>query len=101
MKKLTLLFVMILGLIILKAQVAPTPAAAKKAPAALNMGHIYGKVLDADGKPIAEASVVLLQSKFDTATKKNKEVLLKCSNCPVLLLNKSHRITDHFLPIEL
>jgi len=68
---------MILGLIIGKAQVVPVTAAAKKSPAALNMGHVYGKVLDTDGKPIAEASVVLLQSKYDTATKKNKEVLLK------------------------
>ena len=64
---------MILGLIILKAQVAPITAAAKKAPAALNMGHVYGKVLDTEGKPIAEASVVLLQSKYDTATKKIKK----------------------------
>ena len=41
------------------------------------IGHIYGKVVDSTDKPIAQASVVLLQSKFDSTTKKKKEILLK------------------------
>ncbi len=42
-----------------------------------SIGHVYGKLVDASGKAIAEASVVILQSKMDPATKKNKDVLLK------------------------
>ena len=42
-----------------------------------SIGHIYGKIVDSLGKPVSDASVVLLQTKFDTATKKKKEVLLK------------------------
>lgn len=41
-----------------------------------NMGHIYGKITDSLGAPISDVSVLLLQSKYDTVTKKRKEVLL-------------------------
>ena len=46
----------------------------QQAPA--NMGHIYGKVTDSAGKPMGDVSVLLLQNKFDTVSKKRKEVLL-------------------------
>lgn len=46
-----------------------------QAPPAI--GHIYGKVVDSLDKPLGAASVVLLQTKFDTVSKKRKEVLLK------------------------
>ncbi len=46
-----------------------------QAPPAI--GHIYGKVVDSVGKPLAEASVVLLQSKFDSSSKKTKQLLFK------------------------
>src|SRR5690348_16870648 len=55
----------------------PTTGTGKGNPQAMNIGHVYGKIIDSLGKPVSEASVVLLQSKFDTATKKKKEVLLK------------------------
>lgn len=42
-----------------------------------NIGHLYGKVVDDAGKAVAEASVLVLVSKIDSASKKNKEVLLK------------------------
>jgi len=42
-----------------------------------NMGRIYGKLVDSTGKSIGEASVMLLQNKYDSTLKKNKEVLLK------------------------
>src|SRR3954447_11578359 len=45
-----------------------------KAPA---IGHIYGKLVDSTGKSVGDASVVILQSKFDPATKKKKDVLVK------------------------
>ncbi|MBE7171917.1 MAG: TonB-dependent receptor [Williamsia sp.] len=42
-------------------------------------GHLFGKLVDSDGKGIGDASVLLLQSRFDSATQKTKEVLLKGS----------------------
>lgn len=42
-----------------------------------SIGHIYGKLVDSIGKAISDASVMILQSKFDNKTKKTKEVLLK------------------------
>lgn len=43
----------------------------------MNMGHFYGKILDATtGKPIEAASVQLIQNKFDTVTKKKKDVVV-------------------------
>lgn len=42
----------------------------------MNVGHFYGKVVDsASNKAIDAASVQLIQSKFDTATKKRKDVI--------------------------
>ena len=49
------------------------PSGAKTAAA--NIGHIYGKILDAGA--VAEASVMVMQKKFDTVSKKTKEVLVK------------------------
>src|SRR5688572_31848692 len=46
----------------------------QQAPA---IGHIYGKITDTTGASLTDASVLLLQSRFDTVTKKTKEVLLK------------------------
>lgn len=42
-----------------------------------SIGHIFGKLTDSTGKPLSDASVILLQSTFDTTTKKRKEILLK------------------------
>ena len=43
----------------------------------MNMGHFYGKVLDStSGKPLEAASVQLIQNKFDSATKKRKDVVV-------------------------
>jgi outer membrane receptor protein involved in Fe transport len=42
----------------------------------MNIGHFYGKVLDANGKPIEAASVQLTQNKLDSATKKRREVVV-------------------------
>ncbi|MEO6548814.1 MAG: outer membrane beta-barrel family protein [Ferruginibacter sp.] len=42
---------------------------------AMNVGHFYGKVIDAaTNRPIDAASVQLIQNKLDTATKKRKDV---------------------------
>lgn len=42
-----------------------------------NNGHIYGKIVDSLGKAIADASVIVLQTRYNAATKKSKEVLVK------------------------
>lgn len=42
-----------------------------------NIGHIYGKVVNDAGKGISDVSVVLLQTRLDTVSKKSKDLLLK------------------------
>lgn len=42
-----------------------------------SIGHIYGKLIDSSGKPISDVSVLLMQNKFDTVSKKRKDILLK------------------------
>ncbi|CAL1519822.1 outer membrane beta-barrel family protein [Chitinophaga sp. MM2321] len=42
-----------------------------------NNGHVYGRVIDTDGKAVNYASVIILQNRMDTATKKMKEFLVK------------------------
>lgn len=59
------------------AQFPGAPAAGKGNAQAMNIGHVYGKIVDSLGKPISEASVILLQTKFDTVSKKKKEILFK------------------------
>ncbi|HVZ97987.1 MAG TPA: TonB-dependent receptor [Chitinophagaceae bacterium] len=57
----------------------PSGGQGKKFPALPDLGHVYGKIVDSAGKPIAGASVLVLQKKFDTTTKKAKTVLVKGS----------------------
>jgi len=73
MKKLMLLAGFLAGGLYLKAQF-PAGGTGKGVP---NMGHVYGKLVDSAGRPIAEATVLLLHNKYDSATKKSKQVLLK------------------------
>ncbi|HVI44063.1 MAG TPA: TonB-dependent receptor [Chitinophaga sp.] len=72
---------LLLALFMLALHVQAQPPAGKggggKAPAMSNIGHVYGKVLDADNKPVNYASVIILQGRMDTATKKMKDVLVK------------------------
>lgn len=43
----------------------------------MNMGHFYGKVVEqSNNKPLEAASVLLLQNKFDTTTKKRTDVIV-------------------------
>jgi len=42
----------------------------------MNVGHFYGKVVDAANKGIEAVSVQLIQNKYDTATKKRKDVIV-------------------------
>jgi ferric enterobactin receptor len=73
MKKLFLSAVLVFSFSFLFAQM-PGMGAGKGMP---NMGRIYGKLIDSTGKGISDATVLLLQNKYDSTLKKNKEVLLK------------------------
>ncbi len=43
----------------------------------MNMGHFYGKILDSvNKKPLEAVSVQLIQNKFDSVTKKRKDVVV-------------------------
>lgn len=43
----------------------------------MNMGHLYGKIIETNSnKPLEAASVLLIQSKMDTITKKRKDVVV-------------------------
>ena len=77
MKKTLAIVVLFLTTLTSWAQFPGAPAGGKGGQQIPNMGHIYGKVTDTAGKPMEGASVVLLQNKFDTVTKKRKEILLK------------------------
>ena len=55
----------------------PAMAGGGKGQGAPNMGHIYGKIVDSAGKGINDASVMLMQNKYDSVAKKRKDVLLK------------------------
>lgn len=78
----------------------------------MNVGHFYGKVLDsALGKPLDGASVQLIQNKFDSATKKRKDVIVSgmlttkrgefsLENLPVMATYKLKITAIGYKPIE-
>ncbi len=50
--------------------------APSKASGMQNSGHVYGKITDADGKPVDGASVILMHQEMDATTKKMKMILV-------------------------
>ena len=75
--KLLLTFLFTLTLLTSFAQPPAGMQGARTGQAPPSIGRIYGKIVDSLDKPLPAASIVLLQTKFDTASKKRKEVLLK------------------------
>jgi len=76
MKKIALsIALVVLSTLVIQAQFPM--GSGKPGQQAPNMGHVYGKIADSTGAAISGASVLLLQSKFDTVTKKRKDILLK------------------------
>ncbi len=71
MKNFLLIVTFLAGAFSLKAQF---PGGGKGVP---NMGHVYGKLVDSSGRPISAATVLLMHNKYDSVTKKSKQVLLK------------------------
>src|SRR5512138_2138428 len=71
-----LLFVVI-GLMLVTGAVAQIPTGNRAGAAQQMTGAFYGKIIDSiTGKPIEAASVQLVQNRFDTATKKRKDVIV-------------------------
>jgi len=69
------LFVLLISLFI--APVLAQPGGGNRGGAQnMNMGHFYGKIVDANNKPVEAASVQLLQNKLDSFTKKRKDVVV-------------------------
>ena len=79
MKKILLVLTFAFVNLLAQAQfpVGAQTASAAARQAAPSVGHIYGKVVDNSGKAISDASIVLLQCKMDTATKKEKRCIIK------------------------
>ena len=78
MKRLTHLYLLIIFTLCFDFIQAQTTSAGRT-PAAtqINNGHFYGKIIDAEtSKPVDGATVQLLQTKADTATKKRKDIIL-------------------------
>ncbi len=61
----------------------------------MNMGHFYGKIIDANtNKPLDAASIQLIQNKLDSATKKRKDVVVSG-----MLTNKKGEFSLENLPV--
>jgi outer membrane receptor protein involved in Fe transport len=73
---LTLLSCLLLA-VVSQAQMPGGGAGGRRAGQNMNVGHFYGRVVDAKNKGIDAASVTLIQSKYDTATKAPKDVVIK------------------------
>jgi len=55
------------------------PPKGKGIQAPPSIGIVFGKLVDSSGKPVQDASVILMGSKMDTVTKKFKQVMLKAA----------------------
>jgi outer membrane receptor protein involved in Fe transport len=56
--------------------IAQMPGGMRGGGQSMNVGHFYGKIVDANGKGVELASVQLIQNKMDTVTKKRKDVIV-------------------------
>ena len=73
-KKLIFLAVLLIASISIFAQF---PGGGNRGGQNMNTGHFYGKIVDATtNKPIDAASIQLIQNKFDSVTKKRKDVIV-------------------------
>ncbi|HWC52051.1 MAG TPA: outer membrane beta-barrel family protein [Chitinophagaceae bacterium] len=77
MRRLALLTVLFCSTIFLKAQMPGNFGGNRNNPAQQISGSFYGKLVDAQSnKPVEFASVELIQNKYDSATKKRKDVVI-------------------------
>lgn len=90
----------------------PSIAGGESGTQSMNMGHFYGKIVDAvTTKPIEGASVQLVQNKIDTVNKKKKDFILSTllsdkkgefsiENIPVMATYKLRISTTGYKPYE-
>lgn len=75
--KFLLVFVCTMSLSIAHAQMPGGAGRGQMGGQNMNLGHFYGKVLESvGGKPLEAASVLLIQNKFDSVSKKRKDVIV-------------------------
>ena len=81
MKKIFVMVIMLIGMITLNAQMPAGGFTARmggSGKSGLNVGHFYGKVVNSKtGKGLTGATIQLVGNKFDTTTRKMKQVTLK------------------------
>lgn len=77
MRKLITFIVLALASLYTTAQIPGNMQAGMGQGMPANIGHVFGKLVDAEGKAVAGASVMLMQNKYDSSSKKKKDVLLK------------------------
>ena len=71
------IFISTFLLLISTTSIAQYPGGGNRGGQNMNMGHFYGKIIDAaTNKPIEAASIQLIQSKFDTLSKKRKNIII-------------------------
>ncbi|MFI5132812.1 MAG: TonB-dependent receptor plug domain-containing protein [Chitinophagales bacterium] len=77
MRRLPVLFFLMLTSIFINAQMPGGNGGNRNNAASQMTGSFYGKLIESQtGKPVEFASVQLIQNKFDTATKKRKDVVI-------------------------
>jgi outer membrane receptor protein involved in Fe transport len=79
MQRITWLIALLTFSVSVHAQFPPggAPGGARPGGKPANNGHLYGKVLDNEGKPLPYTSVIIFQNKLDSATGTKKDVLIK------------------------
>src|SRR5690348_12629219 len=77
MKKIVLLIAIVLGVTNVFSQPPGGMPPAGMRPSGNASAHLFGKLTDSDGKGIGEATVLLMENKMDTTTKKMKQLLFK------------------------
>lgn len=94
-KKFYLAFLFIFSAATSMAQYPQAPANRPAGGRNMNVGHFYGKVIDGNtNKPIEAASVQLMQTKMDTATKKPKSIIVAA-----MLTDKKGEFSIDKLPV--
>ena len=92
-RKITYLF--FVSLITSGALLAQMPTGNRAGGQSMNLGHFYGKVVDAKtNKPLEAASVQLTQNKMDTVTKTRRDVVIAA-----MLTDKKGEFSIDQLPI--
>jgi outer membrane receptor protein involved in Fe transport len=74
MQRFLWLLAMLTFSVYVSAQQRPGGFAGGKPP---SIGHLYGKILDNEGKPMPYTSVIVFQNRLDSATNTKKDVLVK------------------------